>query len=252
MSGFKKNYRIVIAFIFYLRFKLIKFGNLGKAYLPGMAGPVFFRARTSDVSTFRQIFVHKAYAINLDFYPETIIDAGANIGLAAIYFADRFPEAKVISIEPEKSNFSLLEKNIGNYKNIIAKNKALSSLPNEVINIVDRGFGKWGFITEFGEIGQNDKIVDTIETTSIGQIMQQNGLATIDILKIDIEGAEKKLFESDFELWLPKTRCLIIELHDWIYEGASKTFFKAISNYNFNFHQRGENLVFINTDQNLH
>ena len=206
------------------------------------------RPNTSDVSTFRPIFVHKGYDIQLDFNPKTIIDAGANIGLAAVYFADRYPDATIISIEPEKSNYHLLEKNTADYKSLIGINKALSNIPNQVINIVDKGLGKWGFVTEFNDTGQKDNVIDTIKTTSIDEIMNENSIEIIDILKIDIEGAEKNLFESNFEQWLPKTRCLIIELHDGMNKGASKVFFKAISNYDFSYFQRGENLVFINND----
>lgn len=43
--------------------------------------------------------------MNLSISPRFIVDAGANIGLAAVYFTNRFKDATIVSIEPEQSNF---------------------------------------------------------------------------------------------------------------------------------------------------
>ena len=40
------------------------------------------------------------------------IDAGANIGLTSIYFANKFPNAKIVALEPEIDNYIILQKNI--------------------------------------------------------------------------------------------------------------------------------------------
>ena len=73
-------------------------------------------------------------------------------------------------------------------------------------------------------------------------------LSRIDILKIDIEGAEKELFSSGFENWLPRTKILFVEVHDDMKKGSSKSVFNATSKYNFRFTMQHENLVFINED----
>ena len=53
----------------------------------------------------------------------------------------------------------------------------------------------------------------------------------------------KIVFESNFEKWLPKTKVIIIELHDRMRKGSSKAFFTALSNYNFSIAHRGENII---------
>jgi hypothetical protein len=73
--------------------------------------------------------------------------------------------------------------------------------------------------------------------------MRQHQCEKIDILKIDIEGSEKELFESDYETWLPKVTTLIIELHDRMREGSSLSFFRALTKYNFRLAVKGENLI---------
>jgi hypothetical protein len=76
--------------------------------------------------------------------------------------------------------------------------------------------------------------------------LQKSGLQTIDILKLDIEGAEKELFRAGFESWLPNTRLLIVELHDRMVPGCSKALFEAVSKYDFDCETRWENLIFYN------
>ena len=70
----------------------------------------------------------------------------------------------------------------------------------------------------------------------------------IDILKMDVEGSEKEIFESNYEHWLSKTKCLIIELHDRMRKGSSDSVFAAVSKYNFTKLESGENVVFINNE----
>jgi len=227
-----------------LYFKL-KFNNTDNISLKNLYYPFSLRSGTSDISIFHQIFANREYDFNLYFVPKIIIDAGANIGLASIFYANKYPNSKIISIEPERSNYNLLKKNTQKYSNIISLNNALSNLSNENLSIIDKGFGYWGFMTEPEANGIKSKI-PSVKSVSIDEIMSKYGYEIIDIVKIDIEGYEKEVFEKNSENWLPKTRCLIIELHDNMKEGCSKSVFSAIIKHDFSFSHRGENLIFIN------
>ncbi len=214
--------------------------------MPGVAHPIYVRNGTTDLFTFHQIFNLNEYDIKLNFQPSTIIDAGANIGLAAIFFANKYKGSKIICIEPEDSNFSLLEKNIYNYSNILCYKRAMSNLPNQSFNIIDSGLGHWGFMTETIESSQDKNIKGLVKSITPYEIIKENNLDIIDIFKIDIEGAEKELFESNFENWIPKTRCIIIELHERYKKDSSKSFLEVISKYDFSYFKSGENEVYIN------
>ncbi len=228
----------------------MRFNFSDKLMFEKIPSPIYLRKKTSDIPTFHQIFTFKDYDINLDFTPVNIIDAGANIGLAAVFFATKFPSATIVCVEPEKSNFGMIEKNTAGYSNIHPLKRAISNVTDLSLNVVDSGGGNWSFTTQSTENTITGKVIDKVETISIGKIMSENKFDSIDILKIDIEGAEKELFESNYEAWLPRTRCLIIELHDGMKVGCSKSFFNAISKYDFSYKQRGENLIFINTKMN--
>jgi hypothetical protein len=82
--------------------------------------------------------------------------------------------------------------------------------------------------------------------------MEKYSIERIDIIKLDIESSEKQLFLDNFDYWLPKTKIIVIELHDWMEEGCSKAFFEAInksfSKYEFSI--IGDNIIIENKDLN--
>src|SRR5689334_5293979 len=80
--------------------------------VPGVPWPVRLRPRTSDVNTFEQVFVHREHAIGLARPPRTIVDAGANVGYASMFFAATWPGARIIAIEPDAANHELLARNV--------------------------------------------------------------------------------------------------------------------------------------------
>lgn len=208
---------------------------------------VHLRKNTSDYSTFKQIFKDEDYNIDFDFTPKFIVDAGANIGLASIYFSNRFRQAQIVAIEPEQSNLSMMKTNLKAYDKVSVISCALHHTANETLNIVDPGIGKWGFITESTSQDSKDKhIVSKVKTTSIDSILSSSNFDIIDILKIDIEGAEKSLFEKKYENWLPKIRCIIIELHDRYYPDCTEVVLKAMNQFDFWYFEKGENLIFMN------
>lgn len=230
----------------YIFVNLLMLMGITKINIQKVTFPIYLRPKSSDLLAFHQVFTFKEYGMNLGFSPRFIVDAGANIGLSAVFFSNKFPSVKIIAIEPERSNFMMLEKNTKGYENILLTKRALSNQPNVNFDVVDKGFGNWGFVTEMQDSKNTKNVIDTVKTITIDEILIEYNLEYLDLLKIDIEGGEKELFESNYENWLPKTKCIIIELHDGITKGSSKSFFNAISKYDFSYFNRGENLLFIN------
>ena len=87
---------------------------------------------------------------------------------------------------------------------------------------------------------------NSVPAISIHDLLKQFSIETIDILKLDVETAEKNIFEHSYEMWLPKTRYIFIETHDFIDKGCSKAVMNAICKYDFSLECMGENLIFIN------
>ncbi len=110
---------------------------------PGIQWPVHIRIKTSDELIYKETLLCRQYAIDLPFLPKTIVDAGANIGTASIYFAQAYPEARIIAIEAEASNFEVLVRNVRRYPAIIPIHAALWKHDGEIQRKRPRTF-YWG------------------------------------------------------------------------------------------------------------
>ena len=202
-----------------------------------------FAYRDADKPIVDSIFQAQEYHLPpiKDFQPKLILDCGGNIGCAAVYFANKYPSAQIYSVEPENNNFQFLTFNTAFYDNVQPLKSALWD-KETFIRVEDKGFGIAGFMTF--ETTPEDK--NALKTTTIKKLLAESGFEGIDILKLDIEGAEKEVFAApDVDSWLSKVKVLIIELHDRMKRGCSCEFFKAISKYEWFFTLRGENLIFI-------
>jgi FkbM family methyltransferase len=201
---------------------------------------VHLRKGSTDFKVFRQIMVFGQYNISRITTKDvkTIVDLGSNIGLSVLHFKSRYPQALIIAVEPEASNFQLLQKNVKGQSNVYCFNNAIWH-SNKDLSIYDSGLGEYGYRVVDG----NNKPVGTTEAITINDIIEKFQLTTIDILKIDIEGAEKELFTYNYENWLPKVRCIVIELHDMYRRGCAPAFFKAISSRDYDIFCKGEDYV---------
>lgn len=232
-----------------IKAKLGSSNDLMKVERKEIKNPFYLRLKTSDIPTFDQVFIQQEYDFDTVRTPKVIVDAGANIGLASIYFANKYPDAKIIALEPEQSNFKLLEVNVSVYPNIIPVHAALWN-KSEKINLVDPGLGKWGFMTEVKNTsdGLLGNTCHEVEAMTVDKIMQTFNLEKIDILKMDIEGAEKEVF-SDSSLWIEKVDSLIVELHDRMKAGCSRSFYNGSNGFSGEWTQ-GEN-VYLSRDNFL-
>lgn len=218
--------------------KDVKKNSLIDIIIPGHQEKIYLRNNTSDVPTFYHIYSSKDFDIDFGFTPKVILDCGAHTGMSAVYFANKFPGVVIFCIEPEKSNFELLVKNTAAYSNIVCLNYGIWNKSTN-LKIIDEGIGNWGFMTN--EVSYSDN--DTIPAISIDDVMDRYKLTHLDICKVNIEGSEKELFEKNYERWLPRTKVIVIELHDRMKEGFSKSFFKTLLNYKFEINPKGPYLV---------
>jgi len=168
---------------------------------------VFLRIPSSDVSTYGQVFLSSEYDFECVNDPQFIIDAGANIGLVSILFASRFPKAKIIAIEPESGNYEMLKKNTESYNNIYPMQAALW-MENKPINLIDPQHGNWGFWGFMTDDLDNNKPLtgiakSVVQGRTLDKIMDQYNCQKVDILKIDIEGAEREVFSAIFKVLMP-------------------------------------------------
>jgi len=209
--------------------------------LPGFREPIRLRGKTSDRHTFQKIFLDHEFEIDFGFTPRVIVDGGANVGYASVYFAQRFPDALVIAVEPEATNFRLLKLNTAAYRNIRSINKGLWPRHG---NLVIENPSDQPYAFRVREVDR--ATADSIAGITIQELLRLVGADSVDLLKLDIEGAEKELFEdSGSESWLAQVQALIVEPHDRLKPGCTAAIEQAIVGQDFRRSQVGESLLFI-------
>jgi FkbM family methyltransferase len=195
---------------------------------------IVLRCDTSDFATFDQVFKSREYQLPLEINTGgVIIDAGANIGLASVWLSMRYPGTKIFALEPEQSNYDLLVRNTKQFPNITCLRKALWG-KDEMVSLHDPSRDKWGFTVVDGP-GKRD-----VPGITVTNLMSQHQIDKIDLMKMDIEGAEVEVFSAQDTSWLLKTRALAVESHDRIRRESSRIFFDQILKHDFLIEVRGE------------
>lgn len=182
---------------------------------------VFLRKNSSDHQVFRQIFEHNEYDDFINYvssyiHPlkvKAIVDLGSNIGMSICLLKKAFPKARVLGVEPEKENLFQLHLNIkaNNLKKVSIEQGAIWAVNRKDLAISRefRDGENWSFQVVSGREDSD------IKGITLAGLMQKHRMNDIDVLKIDIEGSEKILFEnkSVAGTFLPKTKFLVLEVH---------------------------------------
>lgn len=195
--------------------------------LVGMSSPIHLRCNTSDSWVLRQVLVREEYrAAKTIRAPKLLIDCGANVGFASVWFLNHFDDLNVIAIEPDPGNFELCKRNLAPFAGrAICKNVGV--WPRSTgLALVRTNQSEWGFRVRETAPGETAEV----EAVDIMSLLRESGFEKIDILKIDIEGAERELFADNPSVWLDRVENLFIELHG---EEAERIFNKAMSEYEF-------------------
>lgn len=193
----------------------------------------------SDCYTLKQVFVDREYeplvsifqSNGLDLRNLKIIDAGANVGYTAAYFFLKFPGSRVACVEPDEANHAELRANL---KKHIA-DAHLTTFQNGILDddgrdlMTDRGFrdGKDHSVTV-----AEATAVTGLKSISISGVMANMGWKEIDILKMDIEGAERFVFKNnETASFLRNVRTVAIEIHDEV--AVRDEIYAVLRNYGF-------------------
>lgn len=161
-------------------------------------------------ATKEQIFKNEIYRFNTENDKPFIIDAGANIGMAIFYWKNKYPNSKIIAFEPSREVYKTLMENItiNNLKDVQVFPYALSDTEGESY-----------FTTNEKISGSLVLEKDLAHTYKVQKVKLSDYLKeqTVDFLKIDIEGEEKKVF-FEIATYLSNVRNLFIEYHSFIHE----------------------------------
>ncbi|WP_280384741.1 FkbM family methyltransferase [Nocardia wallacei] len=191
---------------------------------------IALRTNQSDLIVLWEVFVHRNYELpepisRLD----TIVDIGANSGLASAYLAARYRPSTLLAIEPLAENAAVLRRNAALADAPwIVEQCAASSSDGELEFFVS---GYWCTATAVPEVGEHrlssphriehamPRPAVTVPARTVAALLDEHGIDRVDLMKIDIEGGELDLLR-DRPRWLNRVDRLLIEIHDKYIDGA--------------------------------
>jgi FkbM family methyltransferase len=200
--------------------------------------PLFARlGDSSDISVFNEIFNFNGYASlrNLS-SPRLIVDLGANVGYASSYFLSCFPTAKVVAVEPDPDSFELCCRNLVPYGDRAQVVQGAAWSRRCKLELAQgAGDGReWATrVRESNGLGDDA----TVEGWDIPSLLERSGGREIDLLKVDIEGSELEIFDTNSSRWLPKVRNICIELHG---PDCERVFLRALGDFDYDLGRFGE------------
>ncbi len=165
----------------------------------------------SDLFIHSEVFEHEYYRVPLARPPATILDLGANIGLAAIYFSRLFPGAELACVEPIPANLRLLAHNLRLNDTRAAVIPAAADANDGRVTMEMHVRDHEHKIATAGA-GSSRPTLD-VEAISVPTILRRLGWDRIGLLKVDIEGHEAALFTRNCD-WLSRVDAMCIECHD--------------------------------------
>jgi FkbM family methyltransferase len=220
--------------------------------IPKVPHAIWLRHGTSDFATMEQVFIHREYdfvawrshhAMIERTYAEllesgklpVIVDCGANIGCASIWFALRFPRAFVYAIEPEPQNFTMLCQNVSAYVNVTPIQAGISDRATR-LSLRNPNGEPWACQTVDDEQG-------SVVTVTVADLLNRLPNCVPLIVKVDIEGYETSLFRSN-TAWAAQTPLVVFEMHDWLFHwrGTGDAIFRCLTQRPRDYLMRGENI----------
>jgi FkbM family methyltransferase len=169
----------------------------------------------------------------------TIVDAGANIGCFSVVAKRLWPEANIAALEIDQGNFAILEKNARQLAGVTPVRAALWSRDGDVEFVVGESSQ-----SHWVRTAESDGAT-TVACTSLSSLMAEFGFETIDILKMDIEGAEAEVLKSLDTATLARINAIIFECNDAENQSAAMQVFQALPASEFGAYSFGENIFLV-------
>ncbi|MGA2176574.1 MAG: FkbM family methyltransferase [Verrucomicrobiota bacterium] len=171
--------------------------------LKSLRHPIKFRRTSSHSSAIVNNIIRGEYSRFRCAPPKVIVDAGAFIGDLTCKRATDWPDASIIALEPNDTNFTYASVNVAPY--------------GKRIQLTHRGL--WSSPGKLRVTGDADTACATpdphgeIDAVDVPTLMCDYALHSIDILKLDIEGCEASVLSHRCLPWIRHVQLLIVEFH---------------------------------------
>jgi len=188
-------------------------GGAVALHIRGVKAPVYVRPGTSDIDVARQVFGRGEYECVARMRDvRFIIDCGANVGLTSVLLLSRYPNARLVAIEPDSGNLAACRRNLAPFADRAVCIEAGVWSVSAPMVVVRGAYGDgrdWAHIVRPCAEGE----APDFRAVTVPQVMAEHGFSRVDLLKVDIEGAEAEVFNAAAPEWLSGVRAIAIELH---------------------------------------
>jgi FkbM family methyltransferase len=183
-----------------------------------------YRLNRGDLRAVAESWILEAYELPFEIHPRNILDLGANIGATGAWFLHRYGGSRIVAVEPVRENAELARINLGRM-----------SVESEVVTAAvaaTEGIGKFA-LSDNSMIGRlGVKVSKSKLATPAYIIYRFPDDERIDLVKMDIEGAEEEIFGADVG-WLERVDCVVLELHSGV---SSTNIIATLQRLGFNYH----------------
>ncbi len=197
--------------------KSSEFRKPGEEFLIRPAGlryPLVVRTGTSDPDVFFELFIRGIYdSLVCRESPGFIVDCGGNAGYFSALFLSRYPECRIVAVEPDPENYRVLSRNLEPYGEQAITIQAGVWSRREPLRIAEDPFRdgrEWARQVRSCREGETE----SIPGIDISSLLDDLGWSRISLLKVDIEGAEAEVFSAGCESWLRVVDVVAVETHE--------------------------------------
>jgi FkbM family methyltransferase len=168
---------------------------------------VFCRPLQSDVFTLGSTFIDMFHLPPVQLRKHAnIVDLGSNVGYTVAHFAVLYPDARVIGVEMDEANYHLAKRNTADFGDRVQLINAAVWRTNGSVQYAG---------VEADQFAVNDNPTQSSARTApsirVDTLFDSVGMETVDYVKMDVEGAEKVIFED--MAWAKRVKAMKIEIH---------------------------------------
>ncbi len=178
-----------------------------------------------DFKTFREVFFEEQYQlpINPD-NVEMIVDLGANVGYATAYFFLKYPNAKILAVEPGPQVFKRLAAVAAGQERVVTRQIAISDSDGMTrLHLVGDASASSSLM-----VRKDETQTVQVETQTLSTLLKN--IPEVDILKTDIEGSEQYVLQDPA---IHKVKNIIGEIHPDLITVPVETLLRSLVDFDY-------------------